>query len=115
MWLLIAATMIPLLKTAVVEPKSVHRQLDMNATSQETPVIREYFYVGGRYVDDGTGTGQHIFQDQMYVEKLRLAISCPKASPISPLVFIHGQGQTGTVSLFSQLAIPGVLTNLRIG
>ncbi|KAI9834414.1 MAG: hypothetical protein M1819_003025 [Sarea resinae] len=31
---------------------------------------RSYFYVGGRYSDDGTGKGEHIFQDQMYVEQL---------------------------------------------
>ena len=69
----------------------------MNTTSKETPVSREYFYVGGRYVDDGNGKDQHIFSDQMYVEKLSPDISCAKPNP---LVFIHGQGQTGTVSRF---------------
>jgi pimeloyl-ACP methyl ester carboxylesterase len=67
----------------------------MHATSHETPVSRTYFYAGGRYADDGTGTGQHIFGGQMYVEKLSPATRCPKPYP---LVFIHGQGQTGTVS-----------------
>ncbi|KAI0740947.1 Alpha/beta hydrolase family-domain-containing protein [Earliella scabrosa] len=57
----------------------------------ETPYTRSYFYVGGEYVDDGSGG--HVFRDQMYVEQL---------APISgatqkfPLVIIHGQGQTGT-------------------
>ena len=59
----------------------------------ETPYTRSYFYIGGEYVDDGSG--DHIFRDQMYVEKL---------TPISggtqrvPVVIIHGLGQTGTVS-----------------
>ena len=59
----------------------------------ETPYTRSYFYIGGEYVDDGSGN--HIFRDQMYVEKL---------TPISgatqrvPVVIIHGLGQTGTVS-----------------
>ena len=58
----------------------------------ETPYTRSYFYIGGEYVDDGSGG--HVFRDQMYVEQL---------APISgatqkfPLVIIHGQGQTGTV------------------
>ncbi|KAI0703095.1 hypothetical protein C8Q76DRAFT_861370 [Earliella scabrosa] len=57
----------------------------------ETPYTRSYFYIGGEYVDDGSGN--HIFRDQMYVEKL---------TPISgatqrvPVVIIHGLGQTGT-------------------
>lgn len=66
----------------------------MNKTAFETPVSREYFYAGGRYVDDGSGTGQHIFEDQMYVEKLTPAVNSTKPYP---LVFIHGQGQSGTV------------------
>lgn len=64
--------------------------------TQETPVSRQYFYAGGRYTDDGTGLGRHIFEDQMYVEKLSPALSYPKQYP---LVFIHGQGQSGTVSM----------------
>lgn len=77
---------------------SLRRQLDLNALSQEAAVTREYFYAGGRYVDDGTGTGQHIFTDQMYVEKLSVATEFPKPYP---LVFIHGQAQTSTVILQS--------------
>ena len=68
----------------------------MNTTSQETSVSREYFYAGGQYVDDGTGTGQHVFKDQIYVEKLSPGVKCPKPYP---LVLIHGQAQTGTVSV----------------
>lgn len=53
---------------------------------------RSYFYVGGNYTLDSDG--EHIYTDQMYVERLSPAnITQPY-----PLVFIHGQGQTGTVS-----------------
>lgn len=93
---LIAATIFPLFKAAPSGHTTPRRQVDMDTISKETPVSREYFYVGGRYVDDGKGKDQHIFSDQMYVEKLSANVSCPKPDP---LVFIHGQGQTGTVGV----------------
>jgi pimeloyl-ACP methyl ester carboxylesterase len=92
---LLATTTFPLLKAAANKQTSVRRQLNLNMASQETPVSREYFYAGGRYVDDGAGKAQHIFSGQMYVEKLSPDVSSPKPYP---LVFIHGQAQTGTVS-----------------
>ncbi|KAJ6440841.1 alpha/beta-hydrolase [Purpureocillium lavendulum] len=52
---------------------------------------RSYFYVGGGYVDDGVGG--HIFQDQMYVERL---LPADGVTQDTPLVLIHGQAQTGT-------------------
>jgi hypothetical protein len=60
--------------------------------NEEVPYIRNYFYVGGKYVSDGSGG--HAFQDQMYVERLT-----PLGGPRNqrPLVFIPGAGQTGTV------------------
>jgi pimeloyl-ACP methyl ester carboxylesterase len=58
----------------------------------EVPAVRTYFYVGGGYADDGKGG--HIFKDQMYVEKLS-PISTEHEEP-NPIIFIHGQGQTGT-------------------
>lgn len=59
--------------------------------SVEAFAAREYFYVGGSYVNTTSG---HLFANQMYVEKL-----IPKKSTQKyPLVFIHGQAQTGTVS-----------------
>lgn len=61
----------------------------------EVPSIRSYFYVGGGYATDGAGG--EIFRDQMYVEKLMPAKG-PKQR--TPIVFIHGQAQTGTVSVF---------------
>lgn len=36
------------------------RQLNVDAPP-DVPATREYFYTGGGYEDDGTGTGQHIF------------------------------------------------------
>ncbi|KAH7353188.1 hypothetical protein B0T11DRAFT_300365, partial [Plectosphaerella cucumerina] len=57
----------------------------------ETPYIRSYFFAGGRYVDDGAGG--HIFRDQMYVERLVPASGVTQGTPI---VFIHGQAQTGS-------------------
>lgn len=105
---LVAATSFSLFHAAaaaaVAKEPFVRRQFEMNATSPETPVSREYFYSGGRYVDDGSGTGQHILQGQMYVEKLTPAASCPQPYP---LVFIHGQGQTGTNWLNKPDGSPG--------
>ncbi|CAD0097431.1 unnamed protein product [Aureobasidium mustum] len=67
---------------------------DSSNADGEVPYIRNYFYVGGKYVPDGSGG--HAFQDQMYVEKLT-----PLGGPRNqtPLVFIPGAGQTGTVQL----------------
>lgn len=60
----------------------------------EVPSIRSYFYVGGEYVEDGNGG--HIFRDQMYVEKL---LPVGGATQDTPIVLIHGQAQTGSVSI----------------
>ena len=38
----------------------------------------------------------HIFKDQMYVEKL---VPQGGAKQREPIIFVHGQAQTGTVSL----------------
>ncbi|KAK1981810.1 Alpha/Beta hydrolase protein [Colletotrichum cereale] len=57
----------------------------------EAPYVRSYFYVGGGYVDDGSGG--HIFRDQMYVEKL---LPVHGISQSTPIVLIHGQAQTGS-------------------
>jgi pimeloyl-ACP methyl ester carboxylesterase len=81
-----------------------HHLSGMNSTSAETPLSREYFYVGGKYVDDGKGVDEHIFAGQMYVEKLTSTVSCQKPHP---LVFIHGQGQTGTNWLNKPDGSPG--------
>ncbi|KAF4814867.1 putative secreted lipase [Colletotrichum tropicale] len=64
---------------------------DEGCVDSEVPYIRSYFYVGGGYVDDGSGG--HIFRDQMYVEKLLPTFGVTQETPI---VLIHGQAQTGT-------------------
>lgn len=60
-------------------------------TTREAFSSREYFYIGGRYVQMGNG---HLFTNQMYVEKLAPLEPCQPY----PLLFIHGQAQSGTVS-----------------
>ncbi|KAF2158250.1 alpha/beta-hydrolase [Myriangium duriaei CBS 260.36] len=57
----------------------------------EIPAVRSYFHVGGYYSEDSEG--RHIFMDQMYVEKL-LPVDA-RSNQASPIVIIHGQGQTG--------------------
>jgi hypothetical protein len=63
--------------------------------SGEVAAVREYFYVGGSYVNTSSG---HLFSNQMYVERLTPLRPCQPY----PLVFIHGQAQTGTVSPLSR-------------
>ena len=69
---------------------------NMQPAAVEAPAHRSYFYVGGEYRPSGQDESQHVMTGQMYVEQLR---------PINgvkhpwPLVFIHGAGQTGSVSL----------------
>ncbi|KAF2765927.1 alpha/beta-hydrolase [Teratosphaeria nubilosa] len=62
-----------------------------STTHGEVPYIRDFFYAGGEYTSDGSGG--HIFHNPMYVEHLKPAAGERKAIP---LVFIHGQAQTGT-------------------
>lgn len=66
----------------------------------EVPAVRSYFYIGGQY-DEDDDAGGHIFRDQMYVERLQ-----PVDGPTneSPIVLIHGQGQTGTVCQATSIA-----------
>lgn len=60
----------------------------------EVPAQRSYMYVGGQYIQNSAG--QHVFANQMYVEKLTPAAGVTMPYPI---VFIHGQAQTGTVGI----------------
>lgn len=66
--------------------------------TNEVPYIRDFFYAGGGYTLDGAGG--HIYHNQMYVEWLR-----PQRGPTraTPIVIVHGQAQTGTVSI-----MPGI-------
>lgn len=86
--LLLLATCFSLVAPSFINPDS--------KLSHELPYIRDYFYTGGHYVDDGTGTGQHIFVDQMYVERLLPAGAARGRMKQYPIVIIHGQAQTGT-------------------
>jgi hypothetical protein len=55
-------------------------------------MVRSYFYVGGNY--EKSDNGEHVMIDQMYVEKLSPTGKHVKNTPV---VLIHGKGQTGTV------------------
>ncbi|PQE14007.1 fusarubin cluster-esterase protein [Rutstroemia sp. NJR-2017a BBW] len=57
----------------------------------EAYAARSYFYVGGQYIT--VSPNNTIYTDQMYVEHI---VPSRILQPY-PLVFIHGQGQTGTV------------------
>lgn len=61
--------------------------------SNESLYYRDFFYVGGRYVDSVLG---NLTYDQIYVEKLSPAggVTQPK-----PIIFFHGGGTSGVVSL----------------
>ncbi|KAI7082619.1 alpha/beta-hydrolase [Hortaea werneckii] len=58
---------------------------------ENVPHTRDYFYSGGHYVPDGSGG--HVFSEQMYTEHLK---PVGGARQPHPMVFIHGQAQTGT-------------------
>lgn len=64
------------------------------AQLQEAQHKRTFFYVGGRYIDDGTGA--QIMTDQMYVEHLSPLGIPPPFRPRYPIVFIHGKAMTGS-------------------
>lgn len=64
----------------------------------DPPHTRQYFYSGGQYVTNTAG--EHTWTDQLYVEQLTPLAGITKENPI---IFIHGQAQTGTVSLYQHL------------
>ncbi|KAL9010350.1 MAG: hypothetical protein Q9173_004702 [Seirophora scorigena] len=74
--------------------------------SKELSYARDYFYVGGQYADDGRGTGEHIFKSQMYVERLAPVNFQGPLKP-HPIIFIHGNYQTGTNFLIKPDGNPG--------
>ncbi|KAF7856346.1 hypothetical protein EAF04_009874 [Stromatinia cepivora] len=65
---------------------------------------RDYFYVGGEYVT--TSTNNTLFVNQMYVEH----IVPNRIEQPYPIVFIHGQGMTGTNWLNKPDGSPGWAT-----
>ncbi|RAK94973.1 alpha/beta hydrolase [Aspergillus ibericus CBS 121593] len=64
--------------------------LALVAPSRPETHQRTYFYVGGNYTLNSQG--EHIFTDQIYVEKL----TPPRVTQPHPIVFIHGLAQTAT-------------------
>ncbi|KAK3934216.1 Alpha/beta hydrolase family-domain-containing protein [Diplogelasinospora grovesii] len=71
---------------------SANPQLN-TVTADEVAHIRDFFYTGGQYVDDGNGG--HVFSDQMYVEHLH-PVGSVVLKQKYPIVMMHGQAQTGT-------------------
>lgn len=61
--------------------------------ANEAYASRDYFYVGGEYVT--STTNDTLFVNQVYVEHL---VPSRIEQPY-PIVFIHGQSMTGTVSV----------------
>jgi hypothetical protein len=69
------------------------KAINPRCTSSETPYRRDFFYVGGRYIQTPLG---NVSVDQIYVEKLS-----PVAGGLQPhpLVFFHGGGTSGVTWL----------------
>lgn len=63
--------------------------LSSSCTSNQVFYARDVFYVGGRYIDDGSGNRT---ADQLYVEKLTPSV----ITQSKPVVFFHGGGWSGT-------------------
>ena len=91
--MLLLRTALILLAAAICAEAYKNVSSSINFTT-EVPYIREYFYAGGRYVP--YETGGHVFEDQIYVERLN---PIGGATRQTPLVLIHGNAQTGTVNV----------------
>lgn len=74
------------------------------ATVVEAAYHREYFYVGGTYVPDPADTigSGYILRNKVYVECLTPVGGARRPHP---LIFVHGGGQSGTVSAIYRLFI----------
>ncbi|KAE8368943.1 Alpha/Beta hydrolase protein [Aspergillus caelatus] len=73
--------------------------------SGAAPHFRDYFYIGGQYVQSNSSSGGgSYFHNQMYVEKLSPVRE--RVQPY-PIVFVHGGGQTGTNLLNKPDGNPG--------
>ena len=68
------------------------------ACPSSTPSFRNFFYIGGGYDTEPDGT--HLWRNQMYVEHL----SPVQITQSLPIILIHGQGQSGTVSFLPTCA-----------
>ncbi|KAI3394174.1 hypothetical protein diail_3129 [Diaporthe ilicicola] len=63
----------------------------VQAAQDEVPMIRDYIQAGGQYAE--ISAGEHVFQDQIYVEHL---VPVHGVTQQYPVVFLHGSGQTAT-------------------
>ena len=84
----------------------------MLAQARESPHTRSYFYVGGTYVRSPFNASEHIFVDQMYVEKLSPYPPAPPGHEKPAIILLHGSGQTGTVERSFRITILRQLLNL---
>lgn len=66
-------------------------QYQHDSQGTEAFASRDYFYIGGEYVS--ISANNTLFVNQMYVEHLLPS----RIEQPYPIVFIHGQGMTGTV------------------
>ena len=60
--------------------------------SNESLHYRDFFYIGGRYVESAAG---NLTYDQIYVEKLTPAAGVTQPKPV---VFFHGGGTSNSAS-----------------
>lgn len=67
------------------------KAVNPSCASNERPYLRDFFYVGGRYIQTAIG---NVTVDQVYVEKMSPVTG---ARQPHPLVFFHGGG-TSAVS-----------------
>lgn len=89
---MLACTLQSIFGKAIPSPE---RKYGTETALSELPYAREYFYVGGRYADNGKGTGEHVFKEQMYVEQLTQVRGASKKYLV---ILIHRAAQSGTVS-----------------
>lgn len=94
----LSATLLASLAIAIPSPPALPHPPNGHHHDDEVAMVRSYFYVGGQYEDDGAG--EHLWANQMYVEKLT-----PAQEPVreTPIVLIHGKGQSGTVSFMRSM------------
>ncbi|KAL5115537.1 hypothetical protein ACEQ8H_006600 [Pleosporales sp. CAS-2024a] len=90
---------LPFLTSASCPPPSLPPTADCtgikaispNCSSQESAYQRDFFYIGGGYIDSGI-PGQQMWSGQLYVEKLT---PTPKANKTYPMVFVSAGVNTG--------------------
>ena len=89
-WILVLAFLVAVVPTTLAQQKTL--------TSKEASHRRDIFYAGGIYVDNAAAGGT-IVVNQTYYERL---IPAGGVTQKYPLLFIHGGGISGTVSIYTQ-------------